>query len=459
MPKKKSPRGRKPVYWWNDEISELRKDCVAKRRRYTRQVRRGTPQEVQVLLEQFQESKKKLKYAILRSKKACWKTVCDGIDRDLWGNGYNIVMKRLLGYPPKPQLTMNKMEEVVRHLFPEHAPVSFNFAENATIESFTPNDLQKACSRLKNNKAPGPGNIPAEIIKELASIKHEIVLKMYNDLARKGEFPNQWKKASLILLRKGDKPLDSPAAFRPICLLDIEGKLFEHLILIRLKEELERTGGLAKNQYGFVEGRQTVDAILTVTRRAMEAADYSHPYRRICAVITLDVRNAFNSASWQIILDVLKKRGINEGLIKLIGSYLSERVIIMEAEDLTNTKKISSGVPQGSVLGPTLWNVMYDELLTMQQPVGVELVGFADDIAMVITAQTETVLMNTASTALLRVASWLESRKLQLAPEKNRSGSPDNQKEVGSNKIPSAWNGGNTKEITQVPWCLVGHQT
>lgn len=63
--------------------------------------------------------------------------------------------------------------------------------------------------------------------------------------------------------------------------------------------------------------------------------------------------NAFNSVSWQIILNKLRKGNIMKNLIKLIRSYLTEREIIIEAKDLRRTRTISSEVPQGSVLGPT----------------------------------------------------------------------------------------------------------
>ena len=130
--------------------------------------------------------------------------------------------------------------------------------------------------------------------------------------------------------------------------------MYEHMILGRLKSELESKGGLSESQYGFRKGRQTVYVLKAVVKIAEEAAAYSSRSRRICAVITLDVKNAFNSASWQEILAELKRRKIDESLLKIIACYLSERKILLEAGNKIKEKKINSGVPQGSVLGPTL---------------------------------------------------------------------------------------------------------
>lgn len=167
-----------------------------------------------------------------------------------------------MGYPPRPQLTMDKVEEV--DLFPEHEPISFNFLENETLWN-----LCFACNKLMNINALGLGT-PPYVIKEMSANESEFFLDVYKGLANRGVFPKQWKKALLILLMKNDKL----TAFRSLCLLDIEKKLFEHLILIRLK--VDRTGGLAKIQFGIVEGRQTVDAILVVTRKARQASLITH---------------------------------------------------------------------------------------------------------------------------------------------------------------------------------------
>lgn len=420
MPKRKTPKRGKPAYWWNEDISTLRRECISKRRAYTRNARNNNPEESQRLWAEYKNSKKTLVRNIKKAKRECWKTLCDAVDCDIWGNGYQIVMKKLIGYPPRSQMDMQTIEEVVDCLFPVHQQVIFNRDETAIFTNFTQEELKAAAGKLKPNKAPGPGYIPNEIIKEVASNKSDYVLAVYNGLANRAYFPTEWKRARLVLLRKGDKPIGNPAAYRPICLLDVEGKLYEHLILKRLNSELIRTGGLSERQYGFREGRQTADAINRVVDIARETqlSHTNYKYRRLCAAITLDVRNAFNSASWQIILDELRRREIEGNLINIIASYLSHRKIILEAKGTSKTREINSGVPQGSVLGPTLWNVLYDGLLRTTQPEGVTLVGFADDIIVVVVARGEEQLMNTANTSIQRVANWMNNNGLQLAPEK-----------------------------------------
>lgn len=93
----------------------------------------------------------------------------------------------------------------------------------------------------------------------------------------------------------------------------------------------------------------------------------------------------------------------------------------MEGDSVTKYKKINSGVPQGSVIGPTLWNVLYDDLLETEMPSGVTIVGFADDIAVTAKAKSEELLTNLANRGLGRISNVMKLLRLQLAPEKTEA--------------------------------------
>lgn len=101
-----------------------------------------------------------------------------------------------------------------------------------------------------------------------------------------------------MLLRKGEKPVGNPSSYRPICLLNTAGKLFERIIKRRLEKHLEENGDLNEKQFGFRRGLSTVDTIRKVME-VVDAAGSGQLYRReLCAVVTLDVANAFNAAKW-----------------------------------------------------------------------------------------------------------------------------------------------------------------
>lgn len=407
---------RKTVHWWTNEIAELRKTSNHLRRNYQRKRRRNGEDACEQERALAKRSKRELVLAIKRSKERCWKALCDRVEQDPWGLPYRLVMGKLFKNTQIPEIeTPGRIDSIIKGLFPDHPPrpqIEWNI--EAEYTEITKDELITAVTALANNKAPGPDGVPAEILKEIVRRKPEVLLQVFNKCLKQGTFPSLWKLSRLVLLRKGDKPLENPSSYRPICMLNTTGKLLEKIINNRLRKHLEDTNGYTTTQYGFRKGLSTADA-LNRLKDIVEAKSR----KNYTAMLTLDIRNAFNSTPWASILEAMIKKGICPHLSRIIDNYLTDRKLSYSADGTEKITTLTSGVPQGSVLGPTMWNMIYDGLLREEMPIGVETIAYADDFALIATAksieQIEGLLEEAAGIALR----WTREIGLMVATEKS----------------------------------------
>lgn len=404
---------RRRVYWWGPEIAGLHSAAV-KARRVALRLRAYAAPRREELIRVSREAKKSLRRAIFRSKKAKWEELCSDLDRDIWGRAYKLVRKKF-GIP-KPTLPLELVERCVDKLFPTvggFTNVTASFDE--PVCGFSKEEVVLAARKLGNKRSPGPDGVPPEVVKIAAKTETEQLRMVFNGLLESGCFPACWKRARLVLLLKPGKSATDPSGYRPLCLLDAVGKLYEQLLLTRLQDELEDKMALSGKQYGFRKGRSTVDAIVRVHRATERLAAGTRRTQQIPAVILLDVRNAFNTVRWDVVLRALEAAQIEPYLRNVLASYLSERLLLYNGN---GERWLSCGVPQGSKLGPTLWNVAYDGVLRLHYPVGVECTGYADDLALVVAARNSADVRIKAEKAISMVAGWMRERGLELASEK-----------------------------------------
>lgn len=406
---------RKSVHWWSPELNALRINANHLRRTFQRKRKKHGQAGSTVEESNAKKAKRELAHAIKRAKESAWRNLCDLVQKDTWGLPYKLVMDKLTRPPPIPELDApGRLRHIVEGLFPKN-PLREKIKLSPNL-SMHPNwkidktELQNAANSLKTKIAPGPDGIPNEVVKSIAKINPEALIEVYNTCLENGTFPETWKAARLVLIRKGDKPLGEPSSYRPLCLLDCLGKLLEKIIDNRLREFLDTNDGLHERQFGFRKGRSTIDALNTLK-------DTIKPNQKV-GILTLDIRNAFNSAPWKAITDAMYEKEVPGYIQDIIGSYLENRTLIFGEDGKEMKIDVTCGVPQGSVIGPTLWNILYDGLLRTRLPAGVEYLAFADDVALVARAKDSIDLERLLSSAAKVAHDWLTSVGLSLAEQK-----------------------------------------
>lgn len=242
----------------------------------------------------------------------------------------------------------------------------------------------------------------------------------------RGCFSTAIERQKLVLLPKGNGPPNEPSSNRPILLLDTKGKILERIIsttdCYQLSKKME---GYQNSNMGSGKKNQRWAQLIWLfnypkKKEATEGKIWKGGTKQYCATVTLDVKNTFNTANWNRILDSLPlyRLHIPQYLIQIICDYFNDRTMVYDTVEGQKQYKVSGGIPQGSVLGPLLWNIMYDSILRLSLPEGVHIVGFADDIAVVVTAKHLTEVELSANVVIERIKQWLENAGLSLAEHK-----------------------------------------
>lgn len=221
---------------------------------------------------------------------------------------------------------------------------------------------------------------------------------------------------NLVLIPKSGNKTES-TAFRSICLLNMAAKAMESLIVARLTKETKEKGALSEAQYGFRKQRSTLAAVDRVLKTARAEMKGTLKTRNFVLPILPDVRNVFDNMNWRTLMVVLEEKVISTYLCRVLSSYLKNGRL--EAD---GTKyRVTAGVPQGAVFGPTLWNLAYDGVLQISDLLrGAETTAHADDLALIIKARAKGDLENKVNGSLELVNRWMEEHYLRLAAEKTK---------------------------------------
>lgn len=265
-------------------------------------------------------------------------------------------------------------------------------------------------NQIDIKKSSGPDSIDNMFLKRYAEPISRYLYVIFDASLRLGSLPSDWKTAKIIPIHKtGDR--NDGANYRPISLTSTVCKTLEHIVSSHIRRHFERYNILNFNQHGFRAGLSTVTQLVEVVHNF--ATEINN--RGQTDVIFLDYSKAFDRVCHSKLINKLSRILKNDQITNWLSNYLTNRTQYVEYNGETSRKvDMSSGVPQGSVLGPLLFLTYVNDICTGED---VQLKMFADDciIYTKVCDERDQLKLNNA---LQEILNWSNSWQMNINFEK-----------------------------------------
>jgi hypothetical protein len=273
--------------------------------------------------------------------------------------------------------------------------------------NFTVADVETALHSLSEDTSWGPDKISPVFLKNCATTLAPPFFIIFSSSIQTCTFPSAWKDANVTPVhKKGSK--HEVTNYRPISLLSIVSKILERFVHSELLSKCNELNILPASQHGFLPGRSCLTNLLTTYDSITQLVDGGIP----CDMLFLDFSKAFDSVSHIKLIEKLTVLCFPQHLVSWIYSYLyARRQRVCLRGHFSSWSHITSGVPQGSVLGPLLFNIYLSDL---PKRIRSENCSYADDFKL----YSPSYLASSLQLDLDRVVAWSTENALELNPDK-----------------------------------------
>ena len=290
------------------------------------------------------------------------------------------------------------------------------------FETVSISKVKKVIEKLKPKSSSGHDGISSALLKEINLITVKIITLIINQSLSTGIFPDKLKLAKVVPVFKKDNP-HMTGNYRPISLLPAISKVFEKIAFEQLYGYFTKNNLLYKSQYGFRKGHSCELAAMEVTDKIFKYLDN----KKLPIALYLDFSKAFDTINHAILMDKLKHYGVTGVALRWFKDYLTNRKQFVQYKDkVSKMSTITTGVPQGSILGPLLFIIYINDIAKITNKFKFTI--YADDTTLIepICTFAQPNLRNRNKLAqeinneLEKIVNWLALNKLSLNAKKTK---------------------------------------
>ena len=284
------------------------------------------------------------------------------------------------------------------------------------FHAVTEKDIEKIVKHIPSNKAPGHDRVSARVLKDSLPATLPVITNLINSAFASNCFAQAWKSAEVIPILKSGDP-DEPENTRPISLLPIMSKVCERAAHSQFMDFLDKNSKISGSQSGNRKLHSTETALVHYTDQLLKNMDE----KRVSLVVLLDMSKAFDSIRHNKLLSKLQSLGMSDSALAWFKSYVSSRKqVVRIGSALSDPLHLTTGVAQGSILGPVLFTLYINDLLSV--PKKCKTMGYVDDTKLLLALPPSDlkVAIPDFNSDLQAVAKWCLKNSLLINPDKTK---------------------------------------